>query len=171
MRELKSGDTIIRVRASNLARMYFYQEFGAELDKELDKLLSSNDSREAEALIKGLDVETTNKILDLQNIAGLPPQEAVKQIESSGLMDRPELLNAMMKLGLQETISTSIPVMSVMRIAWAMNKAQNLAENLQTRPFEQWVMQYEDFDFYDCLDDFWMEVKQGFFRSENNSEG
>jgi len=171
MRELKSGNMIIRVRASNLARLYFYQEFSTELATELDKLASGNDSREAESLIRGLDRETANKILDLQNIAGLSPEEAVKQIENSGLMDNPELLGAMMKLGLQESISPSISILSVMRIVWAMNKAQNLAENLQTRPFEQWLMQYEDFDFYNCMDDFWAEVRQGFFRSKNNGEG
>ena len=54
MRLIRSGKTELRIRASNLARLYFAQEFDVELDKfMLDELKNENaPERLAEVLFK-----------------------------------------------------------------------------------------------------------------------
>ena len=46
MRLIKSGKTVMGVRASNVARIYFSQEFGAELDKRMMEDLKPDSDRD-----------------------------------------------------------------------------------------------------------------------------
>jgi hypothetical protein len=48
MRRLRDGKIEVNIRASNLARMYYFQEFGSDFDKDLAALRTTENTAEAE---------------------------------------------------------------------------------------------------------------------------
>lgn len=128
MREIKSGDTILRIRASSLAIFFFKQEFKTDILKAIGDICK--------------DWLSNPKLVS-----------AAK----AGEADIPDFGTDLFSI---------IPNgYTVMQITWALNKAQNVAENLQTPNFESWITQYQDIAVLDILQDVIEESMQGFFRA------
>lgn len=159
----------MRIRASNMTRFYFYQEFGADLGAELDKIMASVQSRGAVEQLGKLSPAQLKEFGRIQDINNVSQAEALDILDKTGLKDDPNLMSSLLILSANGG-STQLPIMSVMKITWAMNKAENEAAQpkIQTHAFDQWVEQYDEFDFDAVFDDIYMEIQRGFFRSENN---
>jgi len=170
MREIKSGGQTMQIRASNLTRMYYYQEFGVDIGQDLDKITVAIESQNAVAELEKLPVDKLEGIIKLQNINNVPPDEGIKILENTGLDKNPELMRALMLVGANGG-NIHMPGMELIRVTWAMNKSQNTAENIQTLPFDQWLAKYDDFDFEGAFSDIYLEIARGFFCKENNGEG
>lgn len=166
MREIKSGDTIMRIRASNMARFYFYQEFGTDLGVELDKIMSAIQSRNAIKELEKLTPEQLREFNQIQNINNVSQTEALEILEKTGLKDNQDLMSSLLILAANGG-STQIPGIPLMKVVWAMNKAENEAEKIPTLAFDQWIEQYDEFDFDSVFDNIYLEIQRGFFRSEN----
>lgn len=129
MREIRSGDVILRIRASSLAIFFYKQEFKTDILKDISEILQSWMGNEKLA-------------------------EAAQQDSSDD------------KLASQVNLLEVIPDgYKVMQITWAMNKAQNVAEKLQTPKFEDWVAGNQDISVLEIFQDVLEEAMQGFFRS------
>jgi hypothetical protein len=138
MKEIKSGDTIIRVRGSNLALLYFHQEFKDDIVKATSRLYASFQSI-AKSFLKGKTMaEIENLTVDSINL---------DEIDISAMMPN---------------------AIEVLKITWAMNKAQNAAESIQTPCFEQWLEKYPDLSALEIMKDVLEEAKLGFFRTSQS---
>lgn len=110
MRILKSNGNEIPVRATNMARLFYSQEFSEPLDGVLMNIWHETDE--------------------------------------------------------------SIIIMHLLKIIWAMDKAENMACKKSTPAFGQWLENYEDFDVNECAADLFNEIKQGFtHKSPGNEPG
>lgn len=170
MREINSGDQCIRIRASNMARFYFYQEFGADIGQDLDKISVGIESRNAVEKLESLSANQLEDLKLLQNINDIPQTEALVLLEKTGLDQDQDLLRSLLLIGATGG-NIHIPIVPLMKIVWAMNKAQNEAERIQTPAFDQWLALYDDFDFEESFNEIFVEIRRGFFREENNGEG
>lgn len=133
MREIKSGDIIMRIRASSLALFFFKQEFKKDLFKSLTNIC------------KGW--VSNPKIMEYaKSGADINDGDAAEMMDI--LPDGLELL----------------------QITWALNKAQNQAESIQTPPFEHWLEKYGEIAVMDIFQDVTEEAMQGFFRINNKSK-
>lgn len=128
MREIKSGDTIMRIRASSLAIFFYKQEFKTDILKAIGEICK--------------DWLSNPKLVS----AAKTGEESISDFG----------------MDLFDIIPDGY---TVMQITWALNKAQNVAENLQTPSFESWIAQYQDIAVLDILQDIIEESMQGFFRS------
>ncbi len=50
----------------------------------------------------------------------------------------------------------------LMKIIWAMNKAENMACHQSTPTFDQWIRDYINFDANECAVDLFAEIRHGF---------
>lgn len=166
MREIESGDITMRIRASNLARFYFYQEFGTDLGEELDKIAAAIQSQDAMKQLEQLSPEQLKEFTRLQDINTVSQSEALEILNKTGLKDNQNLMSSLLVLAANGG-STQIPGISLMKVVWAMNKAENEAEKTPTLAFDQWIKQHDEFDFISAFDDIYIEIQRGFFRSEN----
>lgn len=160
MRTIVSGDKSINIRASNLTHMFFHQEFGTELRVEVDKIKSFVESQHNMDKIP-LDANKLQDIYKLQNLNSMPPKEAQELLERNADMIKP-LLN----LAANKT-AMSMPMDSIMRVVWAMNRCQDFADNKMTKPFNEWIVEFDEFDFESNFQEICQEIERGFFRSEN----
>lgn len=117
MREIKSGDMILRIRASALTIFLFKQEFKCDIMKTLGEMFKD--------MAKGGEP-------DLDNVA--------------------------------DTMDSVPDGYAFLQILWALNKTQNVAEKLQTQPFNQWIEAHADISIMDVMQDVLEEAMQGFFR-------
>lgn len=131
MRELISGDTIIRVRASNLALLYYQQEFGSDIVEATSAIYA--------------------KYINLvQSITG---QKDVTKIDASKI-----------NYSSLDFSKLKLPGIDLLKIVWAMNKAQNTAESLQTPKFDEWLAKYDELKVSDIQQAALEEAADGFFR-------
>lgn len=170
MREIKSGDQTMRIRASNMARFYFYQEFNSDLGEELDKIMAAIQSQDAMKQLEQISPEQLKEFTKLQDINNVSQSEALEILEKTGLKDDQSLMSSLLVLAANGG-STQIPGIPLMKVVWAMNRAENEAEESPTPAFDQWVERYDEFDFVSAFDDIYMEIRRGFFRSENKQKG
>ena len=171
MRTLKSGDQEIDIRSSNMARFYFNQEFGFDMGEDLDKIQAHLTAKNgATGIMEQLTPQQITALCNIKDISKMTPDKALDIFKRSGLADNPELRNSILALGAQGG-SVQFPAIPVMKITWAMSKAQNDTVNVATPSFDQWLLKYDDFDFEECFPDIYVEIRRGFFRSENKGEG
>lgn len=150
----------MEIKASNLTHTFFRQEFGAELMAELDKIEYYVKCNSAIESIENMDSDRMQGLLELQNINKLNPGEQKRVLDKNKDIIAPLL---MMAGGTQQT---SIPLDSVMRVTWAMNRSAMYPK--QDIPnFDQWLEEYEDFDFASEFNNIYKEIQRGFFRSRN----
>lgn len=141
MREIKSGDIILRIRASSLAIFFFKQEFKTDILKEIGKIYS----------------EWLGNAELMEAVMAQAPSDSDENEPAQNLG------NDLIKANL--TLFEGMPDgYKIMQIAWAMNKAQNVSESLQTPSFDKWVEKYQDLIVMDIYQDVIEESMNGFFR-------
>lgn len=162
MRELVSGTQTIKIRASNLVYTIFYQEFSCNLSDELKHIEIAAQQKAAIDSVSKIDDKTIAALIKAKDIDANNPQEALKTLSDLGIAENPMLLSGFISMS-QGNMSASLPILSIMKVVWAMN----CAEEQSVPAFDQWVRKYEDFDFVNTFPDTFAEIQRGFFRSEN----
>lgn len=161
MRIIKSGDQAISIKASNLAYTLFRQEFNADLPDELAHIEAAAQQRAALESVSKIDNNTISVLMD---VGRGESDNALEVLGGSGIMDNPEALAGLLAIA-NGGASESLPVLSIMKTVWAMNAAAKFGTPIQA--FDQWVTEYDDFDFVNTFPDIYAEIKRGFFRSGN----
>lgn len=124
MREIRSGDQVLRVRASSLAIFFYKQEFKTDILKDISAVLKDwTGNKKVAQMVKG---KTDQNQVDLIDV--IPDGY------------------------------------TIMQITWALNKAQNSAEDIQTPRFEEWIKQHQDISVMEIMQDVLEEAMNGFFR-------
>lgn len=160
MREIKSGDTIIRIRASNMARTFFYQEFGTDLDVELEPIVQAR-TNSAKKMLMEMSQDEIQTILSVNGLENMDLENAAKLVQEKGILENKQLSAKLVAIAMDEP---KLPTMNAMRLVWAMNAAQNFADGKSTPNFDVWVAKYDEFNFNFCMSDIIAECDKGFFR-------
>ena len=141
MTELESNGIKLKIRATNLARHYFYQEFDSELDDTVKKLYAGVNSAMAEAVGKmdGADVEALrNGDMTVLAKYGLT-------VESFADVKR-------------------FPELDATKVIWAMNMAARKADGEPLAGYAKLLEEQNGFYAEDCTEEMWEEIRAGFFR-------
>ncbi len=135
MRILKSGDIEIRIRANLLALLYFQQEFD-------DEIMSAT-------------TVLATKIIATQNL--LEGKAALFGLDTLDMAAYDfEALN---------WASIVAPGVDILRLCWAMAKAQAKSEGTTLEKFEAWLDKVEGAKMRDLQVGVFLEAVEGFFRS------
>lgn len=161
MRVLQSGDSQIKVRASNLVYTIFYQEFNSNLSDELKHIEVAAQQKAALDAVANIDDSTISALIKANGIDPNDSQDAMELLAGLRIADNPMALSGLIAMS-QGNVSQSLPIESIMKVTWAMN----CAEESGVPAYDQWVRRYQDFDFVNTFDDLLAEIQRGFFRSE-----
>lgn len=159
MREIKSGDIILRIRGTSMIIYYYRKEFNKDLIKEVINVQNKQKESAVEVLqiLEDMNIDT-NRLIEnsLDNKKYL--EDKLKE-DISVLTKHAHVIEK-----LKEGAET--PIFETLEFAWVMNKAQLIAEEKanEIRPFEQWLAQYQDIKILDIQKDVMEELQAGIFR-------
>lgn len=141
MREIRSGDVILRIRASSLSILFYQQEFNEDIVKATGELLAG--CLENKELVNSVKSE-------------------MKALEPGEEIDPQKIAE---NLDLDSEIVRIVPDgFKVLKLTWALHKTQNVAEKIQTPSFEDWIIEHQDISVNEILWDVIEEATQNFFR-------
>lgn len=164
MRVLISKDVSINVRANNLARLYYRQEFREELDEALKRILNHNSDVSLELIKKGLDM---NEVIKAEKV--IREAETDEELEQA-FLEMGIDWNMILDVLTPDKYKTKYPAFETMQVIWAMAMAEKKAQQQDLTPYQAWLEGVADFDVNDCPDDFLREVEYGFFRYQPEKE-
>ena len=170
MRTLISGNISINIRANNMARLYYRQEFQTELDNDLKAVL--NYSKNNNDIVKKL-AESGSNISDINKMIGYMAENEKNTVSQLAAFMAENNINLSLLYGFlgEDRYKTVYPGFEAMKIIWAMAQAEAKASNGKLSNFEKWLEGVADFDVNDCPDDFLKEVEFGFFRISEERKG
>jgi len=165
MREIKSGDIILRIRGTSLVPFYYRKEFDKDLINEVEKILNKRKNLAFEALKMledlGADTKDIKKLKTKKEKENLAKklQQNISSIQKSSM-----LLESMNSSGVEK------PILEILEFAWVMHKAQLLSEERKEDviTFEEWLIKYQDIKIMDIQEDVMEELQAGIFRKTNS---
>lgn len=166
---LESNGIKITVRANNLARLYFKQEFDSELDEELIFILNSAKGKEQKIFreLAKSNIDIADFLAFEEALKGKDTDDEAEKLAFEMNIDITKLLAILGRLNTE--YDTTLPAFESMRIIWAMAMAHEKSSGNSIVRFEPWLEKVADFDVNDCVEEFTQEVEYGFFRKGRQS--
>ena len=160
-------EIVINVRANNLTRLYYKQEFGTELDTDLNGILG-HEINAVKSILGKVSSDKMQRAVSLLNSKNEEMKIRGFAMLTEAGIDVNELLSV---AGNNKLGTTKFPSFDSIKVIWAMHKTYVavVEKSNKFNSFEDWLLEYADFDVNDCAEGFEKEIRGGLFRNYNGA--